>query len=416
MNAFAAYSLLREYVHDFLGDFAIEILGVCVGQGEVGFAYPKSQGEALLKALYDKRDKFVYEGGTLSVKDVDQMAAARFVVPRPDTDHPGSSYYGGTQRFTYGSPIATRRSATVHSGVTPDLAQKHLTLTEFLTSAEHLPAVPVAPPLPGSDTGPVLQAILAGVNELREKAVTHEALQKYHKMQSEELVTFVKAETEPLHQSVARLGRDVEHIARDAAETHDRLVVLENRPNTASSSSSVPLRASPHDPGFKRISFRGMDEKADPYDRIDAIEQFIKKHFPRVQIQATENYYKSDFKGKKHELTKVSFVEFASPVVREQVIETIEANKKGTHKFRFGGKEISIVRGLSEGANARNGVLKAAERALQKDARCQSMTVKIVWENRTVTVGGVCAYKQGGQDLGQFVAPFADMSLPERRR
>ena len=79
-------------------------------------------------------------------------------------------------------------------------------------------------------------------------------------MQSEELVTFVKAETEPLHQSVARLGRDVEHIARDAAETHDRLVVLENRPNTASSSSSVPLRASPHDPGFRRISFRGGPE------------------------------------------------------------------------------------------------------------------------------------------------------------
>ena len=74
-----------------------------------------------------------------------------------------------------------------------------------------------------------------------------------------------------------------------------------------------------------------------------------------------------------------------------------------------------IARGLSENAVARNGVLKATERALKKDGRYQANTVKIVWENRMVTVGGVCAYKQGDRDLGKFHAPFEHMSLPMRK-
>ena len=50
---------------------------------------------------------------------------------------------------------------------------------DFLENKTTLPAMPVPPQFPGSEANPMLQAILDGVNELREKAVTHEALQKY---------------------------------------------------------------------------------------------------------------------------------------------------------------------------------------------------------------------------------------------
>ena len=75
-----------------------------------------------------------------------------------------------------------------------------------------------------------------------------------------------------------------------------------------------------------------------------------------------------------------------------------------------------IARGLSENAVARNGLLKAADRALKEDGRYQANTVKIVWDSRMVTVEGVGAYKQGERDLGQFVAPFEHMPLPARKR
>ena len=45
---------------------------------------------------------------------------------------------------------------------------------DFLDNKKTLPAMPVPPQFPGSKANPILQAILHGVNELREKAVTHE--------------------------------------------------------------------------------------------------------------------------------------------------------------------------------------------------------------------------------------------------
>ena len=55
-----------------------------------------------------------------------------------------------------------------------------------------------------------------------------------------------------------------------------------------------------------------------------------------------------------HTLSKAAFVEFTSPVVREQVFEVMKANESDSHKFTFNGKDVSVSRGLSEVANARN--------------------------------------------------------------
>ena len=174
----------------------------------------------------------------------------------------------------------------------------------------------------------------------------------------------------------------------------------------ASLQSPTLLRASPNDPCYKRPTFRCFDDQGNPWDRIDEIERFMKQHFPRVKLVTFENHYKSDFRNKVHTLSKAAFVEVTSLVVREQMFEVMKANESGSHKFTFNGKDVGVSRGVSEVAIARNGILKAAERALKEAPRYESMSVKIVWESRSVTVGGACAFKQDERDIGQFIVPF----------
>ena len=140
------------------------------------------------------------------------------------------------------------------------------------------------------------------------------------------------------------------------------------------------------------------------------------EHFHRIKLVTIENHYKNDFRNMKQDLSKAAFVEFTSPVVREQVFDVIKANEAGSHRFIFNGKDMSIARGLSEFATARNGSLNAAERSLKQDSRNESMTVTIVWESPSVTIGSVCTFKQGEQDLGQCIVPFAHVSLRVRKR
>ena len=48
--------------------------------------------------------------------------------------------------------------------------------------------------------------------------------------------------------------------------------------------------------------------------------------------------------------------------------------------------DVGVSRGIFEVAMARNVILKAAERALGKDSRNESMSVKTVWESGSVTL------------------------------
>ena len=75
--------MIKDYVHDFLGDFAAVVLGVCVGDGEIGVSYPVSQGEAIHAKIHELRDKFVYRGATLTTCDVDMLVVNKFQMPHP---------------------------------------------------------------------------------------------------------------------------------------------------------------------------------------------------------------------------------------------------------------------------------------------------------------------------------------------
>ena len=440
-NSLAACNFISEQCTIYLQDFNLKVLGyaqysqndsvVCA----VGIEFLASQRDALEAAVFQLRDQLRFQDIQLSTgvgmshpevfvwpATVAAISTGPWLLPEPlpvaaahdpllstniAVDHLPDPW-----RAYIGTPHATRRSSGARSGLSPLLNQNRQSLEAFLadTTAPALP--PIAPtPAPQQHDGPdaILQALLQGqnallqgVNEMRANMVTTQTLAKFHELQSREMQTYVQAELVPIHNGFSQV------VARVAA--------LEAQDRGSSSAGPMSSRMNPNDPGLKRLTFRGMDDKANPHDRIDAIERFMREHFPRVKLMVVENHYKSDFRNKKHELSKAAFVEFASPVVREQVYEVVKANEAGSHKFVFNGKDVWIARGLTENAVARNGVLKAADRALKEDGRYQANTVKIVWDSRMVTVEGVGAYKQGDRDLGQFIAPFEHMSLPARKR
>ena len=74
------YNLIREYNHDFLDGFALEVIGVPSGDGMK--AVPVNQGSdvsALEAKITEMREKFMYEGTQLNVVTVDHLDA--FTLP-----------------------------------------------------------------------------------------------------------------------------------------------------------------------------------------------------------------------------------------------------------------------------------------------------------------------------------------------
>ena len=75
------FRLTQEYVHDHLGEFALEVIGTCVLQGGVSQAvavqYLPADTKALEAKIVEKRDCFAFLGNLLSgmhVEDPDSYS------------------------------------------------------------------------------------------------------------------------------------------------------------------------------------------------------------------------------------------------------------------------------------------------------------------------------------------------------
>ena len=110
-----ALTLIKDYIHDFLGNFAAVVLGVCVGDGEIGVSYPVSQGEAIHATIHELRDKFVYRGVTLTTCDVDMLVVSKFQMPRD----PGLASASGAAPALAPGPVAAPRVPVVPQGPSP---------------------------------------------------------------------------------------------------------------------------------------------------------------------------------------------------------------------------------------------------------------------------------------------------------
>ncbi len=228
----------------------------------------------------------------------------------------------------------------------------------------------------------------------------------------------ITAAVDPVWHDVREVQASVTNLAQANVVHDDRIGKLESdfqkfRLGAPSGDASSSNRGG-DDPGFRRISFLGIsnEKSVDPLDRLHEIETFIRTHVPHIHLQKIDNYYFGSFKDKTRTLTKSAYAEFASSDVRDYVLE-----KLNKHTFSFKGSNVSIRKGLSKSALARNGAIKDAFKLLEKDSRCLGKTVKKEWrDNRGVSVDGKNMFSQGSDGLGTFVAPFTDLQLPTRPR
>ncbi len=401
----AVVSLVREYLHDFLGEFSTEVFGI--SRDYVGFRIPKGQSEDFQKQAHVKRDSFVFNGQVLLSKTVDPAEVGAYVLPAMAPGSPRGDPL--SQNDPWSKYMPTKRSEGAHSGMTPDLDKKRLTLDEFLTVAVPpvLPALPVPPPLPGKDRDPMLAVILEGVNEIRANAVTKDVLKSYHDKLSDEFKTYVLAETAPLHTGM-------QHLSEEVAATKSRLSQLEARMDSGQSGPGTSSRRAfdENDPAFKQIAFTGF--KIDDLKvRVQVLKEFAASNFPDIQIANVETIMNGPWKGRKATSTVV--MEFFSRDSRDQALEA--AKNKKVLDAKGQALDLKIERARTRSQRSRNWALRKAEELAKVHAQQRGIsgTAWIDWTMpvRKVFVGDELAFsQQRGELRGSFVDKFSSLVLP----
>ena len=424
---FEIYSLIREHVHDYLGEFALIVIGTCVSEGvaHVGVEYQISQAEALEAKIFEFRDHWIFEGTYLTTHTVDHpevftepmdptvaagaaltaAPALRAVhVPVPVDPLTEDDPWTKADRYQYGSPIqTTHRSATLHSGITPDLNLRRQTVDDFLAAPPSVPARLVVPPMPGQDADPTLVAILEGVNELRSSSVTMATLKEFAGFQREEFQTFVRAENAPLHDAVGRLGRDVAHLVKDSVEKSDRLTALEAREHSLGSATVGP---NPHDIALRRVAFVNFPEASSIKDRIKAMDAFMEANFPNIPTGL-----KDMFPDKKGNPTHHGFVEVGSRAQARRITDEVKSRTLKLPQFGV----VTIKPALTAIDRNRNWAIAEATRLIKNSPLLRGRAVDVKkFEGRGIYVDGAKVFSQEPRFAmgGTFLREFAALRLP----
>ncbi len=319
------------------------------------------------------------------------------------------------QSSFYGTPLGrTQRAQGVQSGFTPKLREEHQTLEAFLGGNEK--SLPEAPPMPHVETtDPTMKvlldgqaALLRGVNELRSTVVTRDALAHFYELQSQEMQTYVSAETAPLHNAVGRLGHDTQQLSRDAVQQFDRIGRLESRFDALKVAG--PRK---DDSSFRKLAFKGIPGNISAIERIRTIEEWMATHFKDIRVKVSNVHRGAYERNVLRPLTGVTLVEFNDSDIKRHVQQQIEADP-ARYKCTIGGKQISIKQAKSESASQRDGALNRAADVVKTDHRAAGKEIKKIHVgDRGVKVGDVYVFKQDlGNDLGRFVPPMSDLSLP----
>ncbi len=228
--------------------------------------------------------------------------------------------------------------------------------------------------------------------------VTRRHLEAYH----EEHLTLLTAR---IDQAIAPINEEIQGL-------RSRLTVLEGGTARQRGFSEQPRAA---DPAFKRIVFKKIPESMNAHQRISAIEEFMRTHFPNIRIRDVANFYKGKFPNGRS-LTRVAYVEFSNSDVRREVMDAIGGTKGGQVKIKctFSGAQVDVKPAMTENAIQRNASLRRAADLLKDDPRTGGKVVKIEFGgDRGVTVDKAFAFTQSKDQLtGQFAGPFSDLRLP----
>ena len=405
-----AVTLIKEYAHDFLGEFAVVVLGACIVDGEIGVSYPISQGDAIHTKIHELRDTFVYRGVTLTTCDVDMQLFDKFKMPVPPLPSASSSHAtpipaSPTRRVTFGITAD-------HSGWSPELEMRRAQVGEVLARPRDAPP-PLAAPEVAQDVPEGLGLVLSklteltvGVNELRAaqaSTVTRADLQEFHEKSNAETRTFVLSQTDPIKESVSLL-------LKSDAKNVERVRRLETRVEKLESSSPTGP-----DWSFQKLAVTKFPSTVGLEERLAVMRQFMATNFPNVQAQKIEIIHRGNLqeRGKNRTMTPVGLIDVGNADLREHLVKTIEAKNL---KISCGGKELTVTRAMTRSADARNKALRNAADALKEQAGLPAKDVVIEWidsKGRGVKVKGQYAFEQPrGRDIGSFTDAYAHLKLP----
>ncbi len=398
------YDLTCQYVKDYLSDFTLEVIGTTVADGYtvVGVEFYTSQTQAVDNAVFVKRDLFMFKGSYLSAATIENPSV--FVKP-VDPAHASGGASSSVSGLPGGVPVLPGPAAPRAASAPPSapVRSPHRPLVQkVFTEVPLPPGLPALPSDPhGAQDGPWTQ-VLASLGELttfvKSEMVTRRHLEAYH----EEHLTLLTAR---IDQAVAPINEEIQGL-------RSRLAVLEGGSARNRGFSERPRST---DPAFKRIVFKKIPENMSAHQRILAMEEFMRTHFPNIRIRDVANFYKGKFPDGRS-LTRAAYIEFSNSDVRREVMDAIGGAKGQPPKIKcnFGGSQVDVKPAMTENAIQRNASLRRAADLLKDDPRSSGKLVKIEFGgDRGVTVDKAFAFTQSKDQLtGQFTGVFSDLRLP----
>ena len=404
-DAFDAVRLVREYLHDFLPDFEVEVVGFY--KSGVGIRIWQAEVESLKAEFGKNRSSFMFQGTPLNLVDVKPADLKKFTMPKPSVASssastsasapvaPAPSGHTVSHIGLRGSPFRKLARTRPVSELPPDSVPDLPAFADVVAPAHLSP-----PAVETVDLNAIYEFMKTNMATKTDIAQLQVNIENRTKTYVDSAISAVTQEFATTTQAVV-----------DLCDRVDKLEIADRRRAT-----SVPpsLGSRKFDVAFKQIAFKKIAEGISPEKRIQDIEAFMQKNFANVRVKDCFNIRTGPFpkdRSEERALSRVCIVEVSNSDIQRAVLQKI---KTLNLKCVVGGKEVETKPAMTAAASARNSALRRAEKVLKEDTVIDANAVKCEFTgSRGVTVAGVYAFTQGtGDTLGEFVKPYERFVLP----
>ena len=467
------YSVICDHARDLLGDFQLEVIGVCVTEGfcAVGVEYLHSQTSALEAQIYHIRDQFLFKGAALAAVNVDHPNVfTKPVQPAPGAKRSASAAaieahdhvqqhraqaasLTGPPALSPGlqaqpsslplqppgvgaaipppavqqQPVVPPALALRPPGLSPVVQRHKAAFKDFMERKRALPPLNEVPPLPSGGgasaaLAPItlaLTQLVTDVNEMRSNLLTKQDLAEFRELHLAESEATMATHLVPIHD-------DLTEIKRGQVFHDDRIGALETRMDRFASSSGTTHSGldfektrmqvlNDNEPAFKQIAFVGF-KTSDLDKRMRFLHTYAELNFPSSKVVNVETVMKGP--RDKREPTETVVMEFFSRDVRDIVLKKI--GDKKAPKITDGATTIelkAIERARTRVQKARNWAMRKAHEMitteLVKVSGAKDLQFDWTMPKRKVLFNGEPVFVQDRERLrGDFVGRFSSLVLP----
>ena len=224
--------------------------------------------------------------------------------------------------------------------------------------------------------------------------------------------TYVRAETEPLHQAAAELAEGVANLVKDNASAHERISRLESG-GLASSNSGHLRRPAPNDMVNFRVSFLGFLDETHG-ERVQFLRDFKARHFESEDHACFDS--RMEGPGKK-KLSKESYIQFFSRAAMDRILDKIKAQDLGKDLRSPKGAKLTLSRMKTDFQRSRDWSMRKSEELIRAKLHANGTAATVEYtktkDERKITVNGHEAFVQIPVEAhGSFRGDFRDLALP----